>query len=73
MKAIKKAIDIAGSQSELARQMGVTPQFIHQVYKKGTPLPSVHCKTIKKITNGQVMEWELRPDVFDPPEIAQAV
>lgn len=73
MKALKKAIEIAGSQTELAKQMGVTPQFIHQVYRKNTPLPPIHCKKIKNITDGRVMEWELRPDIFDPPEMANAV
>ena len=72
MKAMKKVLAIIGSQAELARQLDVSPQFINQVYKEGRPMPSIHCRKIKYITNGAVMEWELRPDVFDPPPIAQA-
>jgi DNA-binding transcriptional regulator YdaS (Cro superfamily) len=72
MKAIKKVLGIIGSQAELARQLNVSPQFINQVCKEGRPMPSIHCRKIKHLTQGRVMEWELRPDVFDPPPIATA-
>jgi DNA-binding transcriptional regulator YdaS (Cro superfamily) len=71
-KAINKAIKIVGSQAELARKLEVSPQFINQVYKEGRPLPSTLCKKIKVATGGKVMEWELRPDVFDQPQLERA-
>ena len=67
MKALKKAIKIVGSQAELARQVGVSPQFMNQIISGGRPVPSAMCKKIKKATDGKVMEWDLLPEVFDKP------
>lgn len=67
MNGLKKAIKITGNQSEFARQLGVSPQFISSIINNKKEFPPTLCKKVKQITNGRVLEHELRPDVFDPP------
>jgi DNA-binding transcriptional regulator YdaS (Cro superfamily) len=68
MNSLIKAIDIVGTKAEFARQLNVTPQFVSALVTKKRRFPPALCKRVKQITNGQVLEYELRPDVFDPPE-----
>lgn len=61
-KALKKVIDLIGSQSELARQVGVTQQTVFNWLKKQTPAKRV--LQIEKLTKGVVTRYELRPDIY---------
>lgn len=56
------ACSVAGSQSALARAIGVTPPLLSQ-WKSGVrPIPIERCVAIERATGGAVMRWHLRPD-----------
>lgn len=61
-KAIAKAIEICGSQSEFARKCGVEHQRVQHWRKNG--VSAHHVATIVKATDGQVRPEELRPDLY---------
>lgn len=62
MKHLEKAIDTFGSQSELAKQIGVAPQVVNNWLRRKN-VPAEHCPSIEKATGGAVRCEELRPDV----------
>ena len=62
---LKRAIDIVGSQSALARAIGITPQAVQYWAKKGVRVPAEYCAGVETATGGQVTRAELRPDLFD--------
>ncbi|MBC2768579.1 transcriptional regulator [Pusillimonas minor] len=82
MNAINKAIEIAGSASALAREIGVSTQAIC-FYRDGKRrLPVEKCSAIERATKGAVTRQELRPDdwaqiwpelVTSPPPNAEVV
>lgn len=63
-KSIQKAIEIVGSQSELARRIGAgckqqnVWRWLHMDY-----VPADRCIQIEAATEGQVRVEDLRPDV----------
>lgn len=68
---IKRAIEVVGSQSELARLIDVTPQFLGQLVNGDRPVPAKRCIAIEFATDGKVTRYQLRPDVFgDAPDRA---
>ncbi|TAK84329.1 MAG: hypothetical protein EPO20_14670 [Betaproteobacteria bacterium] len=83
---IDKAIDAAGSLTELARRLGVDPQVVVNWRKRGIPVgqvPYVERATIDRDERDQPIEGakpkvhrsELRPDlpeIFPPEERAAA-
>jgi len=60
---IDKAIKIAGSQSALARVLGISPQALGKQIKNGNILPK-HCLAIEKNFAGQIDRYELNPAHF---------
>jgi len=64
-KKKKKAISITGSQSELARRIGVRQGTLWKWLRKGVA-PAEHIVAIERATNGKISRYELRPDVFGP-------
>jgi len=65
--ALKKAVEIVGSQSELARRVGVKPQNIWWWLNRTVPAEFVI--PIELATDGQVTRYELRPDIY-PEQVA---
>lgn len=65
---IQNAISIIGNKAELARVLGVSPQFISKMCKSGLT-PAAQCKKIEAATGGKVTAVMLRPDIFDTPKI----
>ncbi len=63
MNAIDRAIEAAGSASELARRLGVVPMTVTQWRKRGQ-VPAERCLAIEAATG--VSRHNLRPDVFGP-------
>lgn len=61
--SIERAVQIVGSQSEVARQVGVKPQSVQQWVSSGR-VPPHWCLTLERITNKQITRYDLRPDVF---------
>jgi DNA-binding transcriptional regulator YdaS (Cro superfamily) len=58
--AINKAIKLAGSQSALARVVGISPQAIGLQIRAGCIHPK-HCLTIEKAFPGEISRYELNP------------
>lgn len=58
--SLKKAIKAAGSQSELARKLELTPQAVQGWTKKG--LPAERVIQVERETG--VSRHELRPDIY---------
>ncbi|MGL5949113.1 MAG: helix-turn-helix domain-containing protein [Aeromonas sp.] len=54
---------VGGSIAKLARKMGLSQPSIHEWASGKYPLPMNRCIELEKITNGEVMCEEMRPDV----------
>lgn len=63
-KHIKKAVDLVGSQAELARKIKKSPVFVHQMLSNLKRVPAELCGAIESSTDGKVTRYDLRPDVF---------
>lgn len=63
-KVIKKALQIVGSQKNLANICGVTQPAVHKWLHGGAVSPS-KVAAIVKATNGEVQAYQLRPDLPD--------
>lgn len=61
MTALDKAISAAGSATELAKRLDVTPQNIFNWRKRGVPAERV--PDVVDAAGGAVLAHELRPDL----------
>ena len=80
--ALRRAIDIIGSQSRAARLIREWHRAEGRVVKctqanvwgwlhrdlAGPVPPAEHCRALEAACNYQVTRHELRPDVFGPPD-----
>lgn len=65
MKAITKAIEIAGGQASLARKCRVS-QTAAWKWAKGKGISAESALLIEAATEGAVSKHDLRPDIFGP-------
>ena len=65
MKGLDRAVLFFGTQSSLARALGVCPMAVSHWQTRGVPPARVIA--IEAATNGLVTRSELRPDLW-PPE-----
>jgi DNA-binding transcriptional regulator YdaS (Cro superfamily) len=63
MNPIKDAIILAGSVTEFARTLGVTPQAVCFWRDSKRQIPADKCPIIERVTVGAVTCEMLRPDV----------
>ena len=74
-EALQRAVDIAGSQTELAKQLAeimglpIQQQHVWKWLNTVPTLPAEYCLPIEQATNGSVSRYELRPDIY-PDEAA---
>lgn len=61
--AIQKAVDVAGSQTALARKLKLTPQRIQQWVSTGK-VPAERVLDVEAAVGGLVTRFELRPDIY---------
>lgn len=61
---IERAVAEIGSQSALAKAIGVAPAMVWQWCDGRRPVPAHRCVPIEEATQGKVTRYELRPDVF---------
>jgi DNA-binding transcriptional regulator YdaS (Cro superfamily) len=69
--AIEKAVRLAGGQTALARQIGVTQGAVWKWLNKSKKIRPENAAAISEAVGGQVAPYELRPDipkVFPHPE-----
>lgn len=64
LQAIEKAIRLAGSQSQLARQIGTSQATVWKWLNKGLAVSAKLAVRIEDETQGQVSSHDLRPDLF---------
>jgi len=68
---LQKAVKITGSQSALARSLGLKQAHIwNWLNKGGRRVPAEYCQAIEEATGGQVTRHDLRPDIFRPSDKA---
>lgn len=65
-KPIARACRLAGGQTAMASEIGVSVQAVNKWMKKGEPPPE-RVLAIEKLVRGQVTRYELRPDIFGKP------
>lgn len=62
--ALKKAVELAGGQSQLAKAIGVKQQHVwNWLHRDGKPAAEF-VLPIESAVSGRVTRYELRPDVF---------
>ncbi len=61
-RALNEAILKIGSQSALARLLGVSQPAVSGWHKRGTPLPAEHVLAVEAATG--VSKHDLRPDIY---------
>ena len=54
------------TQCALARAVGVTPQAVSDVLKRGKRVPAEWCLKLEQATGGGVAASDLRPDLYPP-------
>lgn len=63
-EAVERAIAaVGGSDSELARLVGVSRQFVFEWKTGARKVPATRAVEIETVTGGRVTREELRPDV----------
>ena len=62
--ALKTAIFQLGSQVAVAQAVGVTPQAVSEIVRRGRRVPAEWCLAIEQATGGAVGAHELRPDLY---------
>lgn len=66
---LQKAIDLAGTQAALADRIGVPQQLVsYWLTKSRRGVPGEYCGAIEAATG--IKKHELRPDIFEAPEVA---
>ena len=63
MDHLRKAIEIAGGQSALARRIGRRQSHIWTWLNRDRKVPAEYCPSIERVTRGAVRCEDLRPDV----------
>ena len=59
---LEKAVEIVGSEAELARLLGITKSAVNQWKKR--QIPPRHVMKIEHLTRRKVLRYELRPDLY---------
>lgn len=74
MRALQRAIAIAGSQQKLAAKIGKRQSYIsmllHRMKTQGRDIDPEICPLIEEATSGAVTRHDLRPDLWPRNERA---
>ena len=62
---IRRAVALAGSQSALADQIGLSQQGVSYLLNDAPQVSAEVAIAIHRATGGQVSKEELRPDIFE--------
>lgn len=69
---LKRAVELAGGQSSLARAIGVKQQHVWNWLNRDGKTPPERAIPIEVAVGGAVTRYELRPDVFGEPPAREA-
>ena len=61
---LEKAVEIAGSQAELARRIGKKQAHVWNWLNRDKEVPAESVLSIEAATAGKVTRHDLRPDIF---------
>ena len=64
---LEKAVELVGSQAELARRIGKKQAHIWNWLNRDGRIPADMVLAVERATDGKVSRHELRPDIY-PPE-----
>jgi DNA-binding transcriptional regulator YdaS (Cro superfamily) len=64
MVALTRAVRLLGSQVKTGRAIGVSPQAVSEVMRRGRRVPAEWCLKLEKATGGAVTAHALRPDLY---------
>ena len=64
MAALARAVRLLGSQVKTGRAIGVSPQAVSEVMRRGRRVPAEWCLKLQKATGGAVTAHALRPDLY---------
>jgi DNA-binding transcriptional regulator YdaS (Cro superfamily) len=64
MAALAQAVRLLGSQVKTGRAIGVSPQAVSEVMRRGRRVPAEWCLKLQKATGGAVTAHALRPDLY---------
>ena len=67
VKALKRAVKIAGGQSALAKLCGVRQPHIWNWLNRDNRVPAENALSVCKAVSWQVTPHELRPDIYPNP------
>jgi DNA-binding transcriptional regulator YdaS (Cro superfamily) len=68
IRALRQAIrEHLRTQVALARAVGVTPQAVSDVLKRGKRVPAEWCVKLQQATGGAITAHALRPDLYPRP------
>jgi len=71
--ALIKAIEIVGTQSELARRCGIKQQNVYNWLHRNKRVSVQHVLKVEAATNGLVTRHELRPDIYPNETVPNAL
>lgn len=63
-EALLKIVNKVGSQSELARRLGVTRYYVYGMLTGKDQISSRLVKKLVALSEGEITEKDLRPDIF---------
>jgi DNA-binding transcriptional regulator YdaS (Cro superfamily) len=64
MAALARAVRLLGSQVKTGRAIGVSPQAVSEVMRRGRRVPAEWCLKLENATGGAVTAHALRPDLY---------
>lgn len=64
-EALKKAIQLAGGKTALARHLGVSTQVVDNWDRRCTPVPPQYAPAIERFLRAEVTADQLRPDLTE--------
>ncbi len=72
-KHLERAIKVCGGQVALAAAIGADqPAISFWLRKAVNGVPPQYCIPIEVATEGEVLRWQLRPDIYPMPSEAPA-
>lgn len=69
--ALEAAVQYFGTETGLAKAIGMPQQSINDVMRAGRITPATWCLKIENATGGKVTRHQLRPDLY-PEEASEA-
>ena len=61
-----------GTQAAVARIVGVSPQAVSEILRRGRRVPAEWCLALEQATGGAVTRHDLRPDLYPRDETASS-